>query len=571
MIATWMLSALLFTALLGATALCAEAALRVAGRQTRWPWLVALGASVTWPMLAPFARRSVPASGAMHSVATTLPTIQVVPDQLSAAVSWTHGVDIVLVTLWAVASMIVLARLVHALVVLARIRRASQPQIVDGIPVLVSASVGPAVIGVVQPSVLFPVGLLDLDAPLRRLVLRHEQEHCRARDPWIVLGSAFALVFVPWNLPLWWIVRRARLALEVDCDARVLATEANTTQYGKLLLLISQRQRVTVLAPMLATSSSHLERRIAAMLPIRSKRRGVRITVALVATVVAGIAACTSRIGDGITGPKPVVATRSPNVDPGQPYFEFQVEKQAQQIPRTGNLRYPDLLRSANVEGEVLAQFVVDASGQYEPGSFKVLKSSHDLFTQAVKTAIPSMSFYPAEIGGKKVRQLVQQPFTFSLTLDTPASRVGNVARGTGTVPANRLLGRLDTASLLSSTAAARRAAGSASKLPLNPDQPYFEFQVTKQVQQIPGTGNLRYPDMLRAANVQGEVLAQFVVDAAGQYEPGTFKVLKSSHGLFTQAVMDALPDMRFYPAEYQGTRVKQLVQQPFTFALSKQ
>ena len=493
-----------------------------------------------------------------------------VPDQLSAAVSWTHGVDVVLVTLWAVASMIVLARLVHALVVLAHIRRASQPQVVDGIPVLVSASVGPAVIGVVQPSVLFPVGLLDLDAPLRRLVLRHEQEHCRARDPWIVLGSAFALVFVPWNLPLWWIVRRARLALEVDCDARVLATEANTTQYGKLLLLISQRQRVTVLAPMLATSSSHLERRIAAMLPIRSKRRGVRITIALVATVVAGIAACTSRIGNGITGPKPVIATRSPNVDPGQPYFEFQVEKQAQQIPGTGNLRYPGLLRSANVGGEVLAQFVVDASGQYEPGSFKVLKSSHDLFTQAVKTAIPNMSFYPAEIGGKKVRQLVQQPFTFSLTLDTPALRVGNVTRGTG-IPTNRLFGRFDTASLLSSTVAARRAAGSASKLPLNPDQPYFEFQVTKQVQQIPGTGNLHYPDLLRAANVQGEVLAQFVVDAAGQYEPGTFKVLKSSHGLFTQAVMDALPDMRFYPAEYQGTRVKQLVQQPFTFALSKQ
>ena len=57
MIATWMLSALLFTALLGAAAHCAEAALRTAGRQTRWPWLVALGASVMWPLLAPFVRR----------------------------------------------------------------------------------------------------------------------------------------------------------------------------------------------------------------------------------------------------------------------------------------------------------------------------------------------------------------------------------------------------------------------------------------------------------------------------------------------------------------------------------
>ena len=99
-----------------------------------------------------------------------------------------------------------------------------------------------------------------------------------------------------------------------------------------------------------------------------------------------------------------------------QPYFEFQVEKQVQQIPGTGNLRYPDMLRSANVEGEVLAQFVVDADGRYEAGTFKVLKSSHELFTQAVKNALPNMRFYAAEVGGKKVKQLVQQPFTFSLT-----------------------------------------------------------------------------------------------------------------------------------------------------------
>jgi protein TonB len=45
-----------------------------------------------------------------------------------------------------------------------------------------------------------------------------------------------------------------------------------------------------------------------------------------------------------------------------------------------------------------------------------VLKSSHELFTQAVKNALPNMRFYPAEVGGKKVKQLVQQPFTFSLS-----------------------------------------------------------------------------------------------------------------------------------------------------------
>ena len=121
--------------------------------------------------------------------------------------------------------------------------------------------------------------------------------------------------------------------------------------------------------------------------------------------------------GKGVAGgvAKGVVGGTGP-VNTDQPYFEFQVEKQVQQIPGTGNLRYPDMLRSANVEGEVLAQFVVDENGRFEPGTFKVIKSSHDLFTQAVKNALPNMRFYAAEIGGRKVKQLVQQPFTFSLT-----------------------------------------------------------------------------------------------------------------------------------------------------------
>ena len=98
-----------------------------------------------------------------------------------------------------------------------------------------------------------------------------------------------------------------------------------------------------------------------------------------------------------------------------QPYFEFQVEKQVAQIPGSGSPRYPDMLRSANVEGEVLAQFVVDTTGRAEMSTFKTLKSSHDLFTNSVKSALANMKFYPAEVGGRKVKQLVQMPFVFSL------------------------------------------------------------------------------------------------------------------------------------------------------------
>jgi len=103
-------------------------------------------------------------------------------------------------------------------------------------------------------------------------------------------------------------------------------------------------------------------------------------------------------------------------VQTDQPYFEFQVEKQVAPMPNNPGPRYPDMLRSANVEGEVLAQFVVDTTGRAEMNTFKVLKSSHDLFTNAVKSQLPNMRFYAAEVGGRKVKQLVQMPFQFNLT-----------------------------------------------------------------------------------------------------------------------------------------------------------
>jgi protein TonB len=122
--------------------------------------------------------------------------------------------------------------------------------------------------------------------------------------------------------------------------------------------------------------------------------------------------------GKGVAGgiAKGVVGGTPTPVNSDQTYFEFQVEKQVSPFPGNTAPRYPDMLRSANVEGEVLAQFVVDTTGRADMSTFKILKSTHDLFTNAVKASLPNMKFYPAEVGGKKVKQLVQMPFQFSLT-----------------------------------------------------------------------------------------------------------------------------------------------------------
>jgi protein TonB len=71
------------------------------------------------------------------------------------------------------------------------------------------------------------------------------------------------------------------------------------------------------------------------------------------------------------------------------------------------------MLRSANVEGAVLVQFVVDTLGRVDSTTVHVLKSTHDLFTNAVKDVVFRYKFRPAELAGRKVKQLVQMPFDF--------------------------------------------------------------------------------------------------------------------------------------------------------------
>ena len=98
-----------------------------------------------------------------------------------------------------------------------------------------------------------------------------------------------------------------------------------------------------------------------------------------------------------------------------QTYFEFQVEKPAEMIQDGTKPKYPSVLESSGIAGEVQAQFVVRSDGKADMESFKVLKSTNELFTQSIKNYLPRAHFSPAQIGGKPVNQLVQQSFQFAV------------------------------------------------------------------------------------------------------------------------------------------------------------
>jgi protein TonB len=121
--------------------------------------------------------------------------------------------------------------------------------------------------------------------------------------------------------------------------------------------------------------------------------------------------------GKGVAGgtSKGVAGGVPQSINTETTYYDFQVEKVAAQIPGVGNPDYPEMLKNAGVEGQVDVQFVIDTTGRADVSTFKVLKSTHPQFTEAVHKALPKMRFFPAEVGGKKVKQLVQLPFLFGI------------------------------------------------------------------------------------------------------------------------------------------------------------
>ena len=77
---------------------------------------------------------------------------------------------------------------------------------------------------------------------------------------------------------------------------------------------------------------------------------------------------------------------------------------------------YPASLRTAGIEGNVVAEFVVNADGTAIPRSVRILSSTNDLFAESVRSAIRRMRFVPARIAGRPVSQTVQQLFVFKLS-----------------------------------------------------------------------------------------------------------------------------------------------------------
>ncbi len=179
------------------------------------------------------------------------------------------------------------------------------------VAVVLTESIGPAATGIVRPRILLPRWALALDPGSRALMLRHEREHLAAHDPALLLAAALLVALLPWNLPLWWMARRWRAAIEMDCDARVLRGVPDVRRYAELLLLVGERAARSASslahAPllMLTARRSALLRRVDVMTRPRAGSRRMASVLCLCAIAVVVL------LGVAMPAPRPLPLAQS--------------------------------------------------------------------------------------------------------------------------------------------------------------------------------------------------------------------------------------------------------------------
>ncbi len=174
-----------------------------------------------------------------------------------------------------------------------------ETRVIDKVPVLVSENVGPAAIGPLFPRIVVPRWVLDLPVEQRLLLLTHETQHIRSRDPLLLNAAWLAIIVTPWNPVAWYALGRLRLAIELDCDRQVLLLRPDAYTYGSLLLDVSARAFAT--GASIAASSGparHLRRRLLLMHPSSDRFRRAR--------AISGIAIASAAVVLACQVPKPI-------------------------------------------------------------------------------------------------------------------------------------------------------------------------------------------------------------------------------------------------------------------------
>lgn len=433
MTAQWIAYAAAVSGILALAAYAAEQVLLRWEVQARWVWVVSLAGL---PMFALMGSRVALGGGAegggadirvgpitvLESFGTLL-----LNDAPAALAAW----DRQLLALWVGSSLVVAFLLTRSILSIRRLRGGWRRESVQGQPVLLSLTHGPAVVGLVRSEVVVPAWMAELPDAEQAMLLEHEMEHIRARDPWLLVCGLAALVAMPWNLATWWQVSRLRTAIEIDCDRRVLRRGGRLSAYGNLLLAVAGRgSRLPAGAVAFASRPNQLRRRVEAM--TRSYRSTHRIGVAVTGALVASLALLGACQVEQPTE-SASVPSASGQADAAREQRDRQVTtadalsaepaftpytRQPELINRSEmglavEEHYPPMLKDAGIGGRTVLQVFIDANGSVT--NTEVVESSgHAALDAAAESSMRVARFRPAMNGDVPVAVWVQIPVIFA-------------------------------------------------------------------------------------------------------------------------------------------------------------
>ena len=457
MVIAWIGYCLLISGLLTLAAFASERALGHFRKPVRWAWFAAIVGSVTVPMVAFFAPGFLPgfgASSAEPAVGLSGVAVVAAAGELPAAAGRgfdAAAVGAVLAWGWV---LLVVAMIGYVGRICGRLRsemRTWRPGRVEGSPVMISEVRGPAVVGFRRSVVVMPKWIPELEHRLLRLVFLHEREHQRAGDHRLFAAAVTALVLMPWNLFVWWQVSRLRLAIEFDCDHRVLRRGESPRDYADALITVGSRVSGSLLAAAaFAERKPAVERRLRRMTEPLASMRLLRTLGAsgLAMVAVLFVLGCPGP-ESAMNAPEPPAAAVTPPSEavewtpppmPGEDalargdrpsFIAFDrppILQNAEVMSDALKQAYPTNLKDAGIGGRVEIWLYVDTSGTVRNTEVKTSSGNGDLDAAAAEV-VATMRFEPAMNRDQPTDVWIAQWITFQVADDaaTPSARRSSV------------------------------------------------------------------------------------------------------------------------------------------------
>ncbi len=431
MIAAWMLWSIGAGLLFLVAGLAME---RLLNRGRRWVWVAAGAGTVLLPAVRLFAGGGASeGAGTTGAVVALEPLVVTVPGD-----SMLHSLDDVLLMGWVVVSALLVVVALAGAARFAWRRRGWEHGTLLGRRVLWTRDSGPAVVGLVTSRIVVPEWVAGAGRARQELVLTHEEEHLAAHDVQVRFLAALLLFACPWNPALWVQYHRLGLAVELDCDRRVMDRWPQRRRlYGDLLLRVGTGGRAVpaMAVAALAERKSLLEQRIRKLF---SKAPEVRMAqaafLAFCAILVVGVAVMVPGLAKDEGQPVeelrwdvvPLVhveeehpwleteglpplppAPEKVEVDPSEAPMWTDVDilpalTNKDEVQQLLTQEYPALLRDAGIGGTVIVWFFIDETGGVVKNQIQT-SSGHAALDQAALRIASHYEFSPATNKGKAV------------------------------------------------------------------------------------------------------------------------------------------------------------------------